>query len=89
MQVEIYDQFLRVENEDGTLLHANSGSAYIAGEFNSQEEANKFVTSEYKKSKLLGQSDKDKIIKLNEGYAELLITFADKKELNRVIWIKK
>jgi hypothetical protein len=87
-QVEIYDQYSNVYDTDGvTLLHASNGSTSVEGSFDTQQEANEFVETLYHDSKTLG-SYTDKIIKLDEGYAELVIVFADKKRLNRVIYTK-
>jgi hypothetical protein len=87
-QVEIYDQFNNVYDTDGvTLLHASNGSTSVEGSFETQEEANQLVETLYNDSKELG-SYTDKIVKLNEGYAELVIVFADKRRLNRVIYTK-
>lgn len=85
-QVEIYDQFSNVYDADGeTLLHASQGSVSIQGNFDTLEEAVTLVTSLYEDSKTLGTYS-DKIVKLNEGYAELNIEFADGRKLCRVIY---
>lgn len=84
--IEIYDQFSDVFDTDGTtLLHASSGYTTVQGTVATQEEANIIVASLYESAKGLGEYT-DKIIKLDEGYAELKITFADGRKLNRVIY---
>jgi len=87
-QVEVYDQYSNVYDADGvSLLHISNGSTSVVGTFDTQEEANEIVKELYRDSKTLG-SYTDKIIKIDEGYAELVIVFADKKRLNRVIFTK-
>lgn len=87
--VEIYDQFSNVYDTNGvTLLHVSSGYTIKKGIFNSQQEANELVYDLYEESKLLGTYE-DRIIKLNEGYAELKITFSDGRKLNRVIYTEE
>jgi hypothetical protein len=86
MKVYIYDQYSKVLNEDGELLHSSEGSTSTHGEFNNLEDAKNKVNELYEESKALGTYT-DKIVKLGEGYAELVIEFVDKKKLNRVIYI--
>ena len=84
--VEIYDQFSDVFDTDGTtLLHSSSGFTTVQSTVATQEEANIIVSSLYESAKELGTYT-DRIIKLDEGYAELKITFADGRKLNRVIY---
>ena len=84
-KVEIYDQYNNVYDVDGTtLLHASSGFTTKIGEYSDSEALN-IVENQYNTSKALGVYE-DKLIKLDKGYAELVIEFPDKKLLNRVIY---
>jgi len=85
MNVEIYDQYRNVLNEDGTLLHNSESSSSVQGTFSTAAEAVHKVTELYEQSKALG-THADRIVDLSKGYAELLITFPDKRKLNRVIY---
>lgn len=85
MKVEIYDQYHNILNEDGTVLHKSESSFSSVGTFSTTAEVIKKVTELYEQSKALG-TYKDVSVNLNRGYAELIITFADKKELQRVIY---
>jgi hypothetical protein len=49
-------------------------------------EAIQVVENLYNVAKVTGTSYTDKLIKLSEGYAELVINFSDGKILNRVIY---
>jgi hypothetical protein len=69
-----------------TLVHASSGITDLKGSDLTDEQALTLVESLYEESKLLATYT-DKIIKLNEGYAELKIEFPDGKKLNRVIYV--
>jgi len=71
-----------------TLVHSGVGSTTVIGENLSLEEACDLVTTTYLDSKTLGVSYDDKLLKLNEGYAELMINFNDGKVLTRVIYIR-
>lgn len=86
MKVQIYDQYSKVLNDDGSVLHESQGSTSDHGEFADLNSASVKVTELYEQSKLLG-AHADKIVKLSEGYAELTVEFADKKKLNRVIYV--
>jgi hypothetical protein len=86
MKVEIYDQYSQILNEDNTELHPSVGSTSSHGEFTALADAANKVAELYEESKTLGLYT-DKIVKLNEGYAELTIEFPDKKKLNRVIYV--
>jgi hypothetical protein len=86
LNVEIYDQYSDVYAADGTtLLHASEGTTSLQNTVATQAEANILVSGLYDASKALG-THTDKIIKLDEGYAELKIVFADGRSLNRVIY---
>lgn len=69
-----------------TLVHAGSGFTTTQGSDLDDQQAFDLVASLYEESKLLG-TYADKIVKLNEGYAELKIEFPDGKKLNRVIYV--
>lgn len=88
MKVLIYDQYATVNDENGKILHLSSGSTKVEAENLSDEQAKLKVSELYEHSKSLG-SYADKLIKLENGYAELTIIFADKKKLNRVIYTEK
>jgi len=85
MKVLVYDQYSAVHDENGKILHLSSGSTNTVSENLSQEEAINKVKEIYEESKKLG-SYLDKLVKLDKGYAEIVIIFADKKKLNRVIY---
>lgn len=70
-----------------TLVHNSDASTVVMGSNLSNEEANKLVTELYIESLALGVKVDEKIINLNEGYAEMVITFNDGKVLNRVIHV--
>lgn len=72
-----------------TLVHLGIGESYNVEECNSFEEACNSVTNLYVEAKNLGVNYDDKLLKLNEGYAELIIYFSDGKILNRVIFIEE
>jgi hypothetical protein len=72
-----------------TLVHAASSVVTEQAVDLTQEEAIAAVESLYNVAKVSGVSYEDKLIKLNEGYAELVINFSDGKRLNRVIYIKE
>jgi len=85
MNVEIYDQYHNILNEDGTLLHKSESSSSVQGSYTSASDAVIKVTELYEQSKALGTYT-DVSVNLSKGYAELIITFPDKKELQRVIY---
>lgn len=70
-----------------TLVHPSSGASEF---FESEDiiEAYSFVATLYEDSKNLGNSYIDRLIKPEDGYAELVIHFNDGKILNRVIYIR-
>lgn len=90
-KVETYDQYRHIYadplDETSTLLHSSSGFKIVNGEDLSEADAKVLVSSLYEESKTLGSSYYDKLLNLDNGYAELVITFADGKKLNRVIYI--
>ena len=69
-----------------TLVHPSSGFTTVKAEDLDPVDAYNFVNTLYQQTKSLGDSYEDKIIKLDEGYAELKVNFADGKVLNRVIY---
>jgi hypothetical protein len=72
-----------------TLVHPSSGSVTVQATDLTPEEAIIAVESLYNVAKLTGTSYVDKLLKLDEGYAELVITFSDGRKLNRVIYTKE
>jgi len=71
-----------------SIVHRGVGSTVTIAENLSFEDACNLVTETYIESKTLGSSHDDKLLKLNEGYAELLISFDDGRRLSRVIYLK-
>jgi hypothetical protein len=78
----------KIDTSRYTLVHQSSGFTTVQATDLTPEEALQAVESLYNVSKLSGISYTDKIIKLDEGYAELTINFSDGKRLNRVIFVK-
>lgn len=78
-KVEIYD------NYTSTLATECTGIVTVQESNLSETDAIVVVQALYESSKTLGVYI-DKIIKLNEGYAELKINLPDGKFLNRVIY---
>lgn len=72
-----------------TLVHAASGMTTTQATDLTPEEAITAVESLYNVAKVSGVSYTDKLLKLDEGYAELVINFSDGKRLNRVIYTKE
>jgi len=72
-----------------TLVHGASAIVTTQATDLTQPEAIAVVENLYNVAKATGVSYTDKIIKLDEGYAELVINFSDGKRLNRVIYIKE
>ena len=68
-----------------TLVHASSGFTSIEATDLTDAEARTVVESLYNVAKATGVSCTDKIVNLDQNYAEVVITFADGKRLNRVI----
>lgn len=77
-----------VDTERYTLMFSGVGTTTVVAQNLNHEEACNLVTSLYVESTALGASYDDKRIRLNEGYAELLINFENGKKLNRVIYLK-
>ena len=77
-----------LDNSRYTLVHHSSGFTLTKGENLNLNQAINLVSSIYLESQTLGESYEDLKINLNDGYAELLISFEDGKKLNRVIYIK-
>jgi hypothetical protein len=83
--IEIYDQFLTVKDENDTIVHSSSSAKLKRGIFKNIEEAKEAVKIIYEETKLLGNYE-DIIVNFDELYVELLINFADGRNLNRVIY---
>lgn len=69
-----------------TLVHPSSGFTTTEGTNLSDQDANALVESLYNSSKTFGTEYTDKSIKLEKGYAEIIIKLEDGKHLNRVIY---
>lgn len=69
-----------------TLIHPSSGFTIVKAENLDSVDAINYVNTLYQQTKTLGDTYQDKIIKLDEGYAEIKVFFADGKSLNRVIY---
>lgn len=69
-----------------TLVHAGSGFTTVEATNLTETQAFSVVENLYNGSKTMGSSCTNKIVKLEQGYAEVVITFADGKRLNRVIY---
>jgi len=78
--VKIYD------NYTSTLMHQCTGYTTVHGEGLTQNQAINLVEDLYNESKTLGDYI-NKIIKLDEGYAELKIQLDNTRTLNRVIYM--
>jgi hypothetical protein len=78
-QVEIYD------NYTSTVVTECTGFTTVQGTNLSEADANAMVVTLYNEAKNLGTYT-DKIIKLDQGYAELKIDLPPNKSLNRVIY---
>lgn len=78
--VKIYD------NYTSTLIHECTGYTTTEASNISKSQALSLVENLYKNSKNMGNYT-DKIIKLDQGYAELKIDLLDGRSLNRVIYI--
>jgi len=72
-----------------TLIHSASASTVTQATDLTPEEAITAVESLYNVAKVSGVSYTNKLLRLNEGYAELVINFSDGKRLNRVIYTKE
>ena len=69
-----------------TLVHPSSGYVTIEGVNLTELDARDLVINLYESSKLLGSGYTDKIIDIENNYAELRIDFSDGRILNRVIY---
>jgi hypothetical protein len=69
-----------------TLIHPSSGGTVTHGKDLAQEQAYDLVTQLYVDSLLQGVKVDEKIINLNQGYAEIVIYFDNGRVLNRVIY---
>jgi len=69
-----------------TLVHSSSAITKTVGENLTKEQAADLVTNLYVESQALGAKYDDKLLNLNNGYAELIVYFDDGKVLNRVIY---
>jgi hypothetical protein len=72
-----------------TLVHPAVGVTTVEATDLTTQEAIQAVESLYNVAKVSGTSYEDKLVKLDKGYAELVINFSDGKRLNRVIYIKE
>jgi hypothetical protein len=87
--VNIYDSYSRVYDEDGiTLLHEASGSEITAFSNLSYEEACIKVGELFEETKLLGSSYTEIVSQANLGLVEIKVEFSDKRRLHRVIYLK-
>lgn len=77
-----------VDTSRYTLVHQSSGFSTIEAEDLTETEAVIAVANLYNTAKVTGVSCTDKLVKLDEAYAEVLITFSDGRRLCRVIYIK-
>jgi hypothetical protein len=77
---------VNVDTSRYTITHLGIGETYVVEECNSFEEACNSVTNLYLEAKNIGINYDDKLLKFNEGYAELIIYFNDGRILNRVIF---
>jgi len=71
-----------------TLVFPCSGTSIIYENNLDNEAAYSFVIALYEDSKNLGISYEDKLIRLEEGYAELTIKLEDGRVIHRVIFTK-
>jgi len=78
-----------IDSSRYTLVYPCSSSSVIYENNLDLEGAYSFAFSLYEDSKNLGISYEDKLIKLEEGYAELRINLADNKVIHRVILTKE
>lgn len=85
--IYFYDQYNKVKNEDGTLLHPSSGITILKETNVEDNQLSSKIEQLYNECKLLGTIT-DKIINFSEGYAEFHLVFPDKKDLNRCIYCK-
>ena len=85
-KVEIYNEYKELLDDQGTVIYPASGFVTVVQDDLNEGSALNLVAELYEEAKALGNYT-DKIIKLNEGYAELNIIFSDGRELNRVIYI--
>jgi len=69
-----------------TLVHSSESSVTVEASGLDNIDAINFVNTLYQQSKGLGSSYDDKLIKLDEGYAELRVFFPDGRQMNRVIY---
>lgn len=84
-KVEIYNEYKELLNGQGTVVQPASGFVAVVQDNLDENSALDLVAELYEEAKILGTYT-DKIVKLNEGYAELSIIFPDGRELNRVIY---
>jgi len=76
-KVKIYDQYRLVLDADNeTILHAATAEETELGTYNSLAEAVTAVTAKYNESKTLGTTT-DKIVDLDNGYAEFTVVLND------------
>jgi len=70
-----------------SIQYEGIGTTITNGSTLSREQAINLVTDLYVESQTLGEKYDDKLLKLNEGYDELIIYFNDGRVLSRVIQI--
>lgn len=70
-----------------SIKYVGIGNTITNGSKLTKEQAINLVTELYLESQTIGESYDDKLLKLNEGYAELIIYFSDGRILSRVIQI--
>lgn len=88
MNVEIYNQYYAVYDENKTLIHPSSGYTLIDSHNLSEPEAKNRVMELYNQAKNLGVQTNEKLVSQEKGYAEITITFEDGKILNKIIYAK-
>ena len=70
-----------------TLEHPSVGTTTVEATDLTEAEALSVVSNLYEIAKAEGASYTDRIVKLDTGYAEVAIEYADGRHLNRVIYI--
>jgi hypothetical protein len=78
----------KLDTDRYTIVHSSSSFVETKYINLNLDEALNTVNSLYLESQKMGINYEDKMIRLEEGYAELIIEFSDGKILNRVIYIK-
>lgn len=87
--VNVYDNYARVYDEDGTtLIHDASGNEITLFSNLSYEVACVKVSELFEETKLLGSSYTEVVSQPELGLVEIKVEFPDKKKLHRVIYLK-